>query len=622
VSRQRHERRQREQKIRELTAERDRIRGRLKSIEQLIIGNRQETLDIIEEYVNASAKTLDADEQCKSSAWKDDGELYELVAHCRWRGVETPEQAKVEIQNEVARRSVGKTDLAVLLSSIDHTAVNMYRTLPDRLKVHEGEALVEAIVERLNQEDFTIDLAKDKSWSDMRVRWIRLGWRGATEETFSATFVRACAERMVEFHTGPMHDVVLDAELAKLSPAAKAKAVQGFHARLVREYALLPKDGDKRYGEVLEQIRGGETEVEALRYADLVGMDMFRAPDPEGEDIETTFNRVLTEEVAPEHRTEVGRSVLDKVKREHEQSAKDANEDRTPIAFGPKFPYSDHALMRYGRIAWEHTYARGDTDDSLLAEAVGYIDIAERSDVALSLFSPKWAVHAFQRLMTSHTFAAALMCSDVQREVLEGIEKQWNAFMVVVPNGMLIADGLETSRILVATYSYGAKLILLSVTASGQVRMLLDEAATLPDLLAGDGSDLVAETAAHRCLVMARRLVAGLLLNLQHPPNFKIREVKARPRGLRREAEPEHRIVSIGKPLEIDCRLAVKEYIEHGPKKGRKHTAPTVQVMVRGHYRRQVCGVGRLERKVIWIEPFWRGPEAALIQTRAAKVKS
>lgn len=46
-----------------------------------------------------------------------------------------------------------------------------------------------------------------------------------------------------------------------------------------------------------------------------------------------------------------------------------------------------------------------------------------------------------------------------------------------------------------------------------------------------------------------------------------------------------------------------------------------VRTLVSGHWRNQVCGVGGLERKVIWIEPFWRGPEAAPLTEKRAVVK-
>lgn len=47
----------------------------------------------------------------------------------------------------------------------------------------------------------------------------------------------------------------------------------------------------------------------------------------------------------------------------------------------------------------------------------------------------------------------------------------------------------------------------------------------------------------------------------------------------------------------------------------------TVRTLVSGHWRNQPCGIGHLERKVIWIEPFWRGPEAAPLTEKRAVVK-
>lgn len=49
---------------------------------------------------------------------------------------------------------------------------------------------------------------------------------------------------------------------------------------------------------------------------------------------------------------------------------------------------------------------------------------------------------------------------------------------------------------------------------------------------------------------------------------------------------------------------------------------PAIQRLVRGHHKRQVVGIGRSGRRVIWIEPYWRGPEDAPILTRPYKVDS
>ena len=34
-------------------------------------------------------------------------------------------------------------------------------------------------------------------------------------------------------------------------------------------------------------------------------------------------------------------------------------------------------------------------------------------------------------------------------------------------------------------------------------------------------------------------------------------------------------------------------------------------LIVRGHWRQQACGEGRLERRRKWIQPFWKGPDGA-----------
>jgi hypothetical protein len=116
---------------------------------------------------------------------------------------------------------------------------------------------------------------------------------------------------------------------------------------------------------------------------------------------------------------------------------------------------------------------------------------------------------------------------------------------------------------------------------------------------------------------MAQRLVAGLLLAMQNTENFKDRAVEAkRSKNKRAPGSPAHRLIHVGRPLNIDLRPNIESYIRTGKTGTRRGGPPTVQVLVRGHYKRQAYGVGRLLRKVIWIEPFWRGPEEAIINVR------
>ena len=64
---------------------------------------------------------------------------------------------------------------------------------------------------------------------------------------------------------------------------------------------------------------------------------------------------------------------------------------------------------------------------------------------------------------------------------------------------------------------------------------------------------------------------------------------------------------------------APKSYTSVSPKKtGNKLDK---RFMVRGHWKRQPYGKGKLLRKHIWILPFWKGPELSEIVSKPYKVK-
>ena len=85
----------------------------------------------------------------------------------------------------------------------------------------------------------------------------------------------------------------------------------------------------------------------------------------------------------------------------------------------------------------------------------------------------------------------------------------------------------------------------------------------------------------------------------------------------RDEEEPAHRLVIVGQPIKIDCREAVETFIRSGRGSGGKKSGlPQVQWIVRGHWRQQAYGVGRLGRKRIWIMPHWAGKADAPILSR------
>lgn len=317
--------------------------------------------------------------------------------------------------------------------------------------------------------------------------------------------------------------------------------------------------------------------------------------------------------------------------------------------------WSDSELTNAGRGIWEQTYKIGGGDRDVIrisreaAESWGRA--AERDGIpvnegrinvaeAVFGFTAKWAVHAFQRITTTHTYAAALMCTDASRDVLQDIEMQWHAFMVCLPNGLLkyydeeLKMENDYTRILVAHFDNAASIILLNqnpgksrhklvIQVSNTIADVLDVDAGHPvNTIASEEIDTDVRTVAkvRRIFILAKRLVTGLLLALQNQDNFKSRTYPARDAKKPRERdEPAHRVVFIGAPLKVDCRPQVADYISKGSPK-RKGAPPAVQLLVRGHQKRQVVGKDRKGRKVIWIQPYWRGPEDAPILTRPKQV--
>ena len=49
--------------------------------------------------------------------------------------------------------------------------------------------------------------------------------------------------------------------------------------------------------------------------------------------------------------------------------------------------------------------------------------------------------------------------------------------------------------------------------------------------------------------------------------------------------------------------------------------SPLVRFMVRGHWRRQAHGTASQERKLIWIAPFYKGPDLATLLNKPYVVK-
>lgn len=226
-----------------------------------------------------------------------------------------------------------------------------------------------------------------------------------------------------------------------------------------------------------------------------------------------------------------------------------------------------------------------------------------------------WAQCGLQSVRMSHTYAAALMATS---PMATEIRLPWPTFEIRVPDG------------LIATEQYGQALSLLVSTCFIDVSLYIRVGCSLGGFYAHalegplsalcneDIEECVREDCAFpprgddnvRAGLLIRRLVANVCLDLAAHHANAVRET---PRALKMDhrGNPVARGLVIGRPLEIDCRQAVRDYVS-----GARSTSPKCVTLVRGHWRNQPCGPRHALRQLIWIAPFYRGPDGAPLLVR------
>ena len=308
---------------------------------------------------------------------------------------------------------------------------------------------------------------------------------------------------------------------------------------------------------------------------------------------------------------------------------------------------NDSELAVLGMRLWPHTFAK--TEDIVHARHLLFgtfltagmpPSMVESASIA-GLTAAQWAHHGYPSLVAGHKFAAALMSTRAHIDSMDEIQVPWLAFRCVIPDGLLHVDGKPIDRIMISRrvapsalnpdgphivawvmelypHSNDATRIhvyhptlhgLLTAEADADKNICVDENGR-----SDVGPDQ--QDALQRILLLAQRYVLGLLVMLQSHPKFGgASERPVAPSSKRRDGPPNHRTFLLGHPIDVDCRPAVHDYVDGHH--ARKHGPPSVQSWVMGHYRRQVIGVGRSGRKVIWIMPHWRGPIDAPILVHA-----
>ncbi len=234
-----------------------------------------------------------------------------------------------------------------------------------------------------------------------------------------------------------------------------------------------------------------------------------------------------------------------------------------------------------------------------------------------------WAECGFPILNVSHKLVALFMATGIPSEFATDANLPWDTFAIRTPDGgegaIYRQDGKLVSTIGLARVSeynpeapseVAEALYFWHACQNAQISSL--PIANLGELVHKDADMLFTQSGIDdRSERLLRRLLVGTIIELDQP-RYKETIGKGKPpKKIRQNELPQCWNLELRRDTTIDLRPWVKRYLSGG-----EGTAMTVQTMVRGHWKRQAHGPGRVDRKWIHIEPYWKGPDDAPIAVR------
>lgn len=257
----------------------------------------------------------------------------------------------------------------------------------------------------------------------------------------------------------------------------------------------------------------------------------------------------------------------------------------------------------------------------------------------------RWAEGGYPTIEIGEKFAASLLVSSVSDEVLNTVKMPWPGISIIVPGDLLqvyepakqayipirrIFASVSLERRHVPDKAFGGNwqfiamateslaLWRFGVTPHGMVleskEMLADAPKEGRFELEMEHTDVDSRTAGLIGKLVVMTCVAMTMKELvteQSRPKPKSKKKRDAKEG------PSARLYTVGKPIQLDFRDRVRHYL-HGTRQGK---SLNVQFMVAGHFKQQPFGDKSAQRKTIWVEPYWKGDEAAPVPLRTHTIK-
>lgn len=272
---------------------------------------------------------------------------------------------------------------------------------------------------------------------------------------------------------------------------------------------------------------------------------------------------------------------------------------------------------------------RPDSPDLVLARFMGTVGLQ-------NFWTWKWAKFGYPTVILSPDQVAAFALSDVPVSVATSLRLPWPAFLVQVPSGSLPTGGNEVVRISFTWVDVGPseeRRVMRYFNERGgilRVHLRADQSdgtmlwAThkdMPDFAAVTARDtyglLEMNSAEDRALALAKNVVLNTLVALDTRDGKEIQRTrKVRVPRAPKKVLVDTRLFVVGTPVKVGHKRTVRDYLS-----GTIDRVYTARWLVRGHWRNQACGPNRSERKHVFIEPYWKGPEGGPLRVRSHELE-
>jgi hypothetical protein len=307
--------------------------------------------------------------------------------------------------------------------------------------------------------------------------------------------------------------------------------------------------------------------------------------------------------------------------------------------------------VKLGILLWDHTYKGRKSDVEafdLLMEFVKFqVLTAKQQNVPVeriiawkmlldlpeeqckSMWACRWVDQGCPRIVIDMKYAALLMATDVGQDMLEKVIPPWHSFLIEIPENLLEIEDeslgtIDSIRRIMVQHVVNDReeKVWNILSFTNHNLQLWRHGLHTEDLVSFNSKDeffwehgIKVKTRDERALVLIGKLIVSACVAMSDPDNLR-KQKRSKGRGGSRsrlnKGMPELQTFVLGKPVKINCRQAILDYMNGN----RKSSGPTIQFLVRGHWKQQPYGTKHSLRKLIHVEPYWKGDEEARILSR------